>query len=124
MLLQGSVGVGKSLTAESVAEEIKCPLYAATNPGELGIRPGLRVTHPSDDLLSTMNATSRHKIWQNSIQGPDDAVSDWTEPAITIGNVKDLARVGLKGHEIKNAVKTARLFAAKEDHGHFKGDTN
>lgn len=35
MLFQGPAGVGKTLTAESVAERMKCPLYALSS-GELG----------------------------------------------------------------------------------------
>lgn len=35
MLFQGPAGVGKTLTAESVAEEMKCPLYTISS-GELG----------------------------------------------------------------------------------------
>ncbi|KAK7753053.1 hypothetical protein SLS62_005003 [Diatrype stigma] len=35
MLFQGPAGVGKTLTAESVAEEMKCPLYTMSS-GELG----------------------------------------------------------------------------------------
>ncbi|RYP93272.1 hypothetical protein DL770_000647 [Monosporascus sp. CRB-9-2] len=155
MLLQGPVGVRKTFTAESVAEEMKCLLPGPTvDERDVFLQERSSASMSQNQLVAVflrplkyyrgvlllttnrvkaldpafesrihlminyppLNATSRHKIWQNFIQGPDDAMSDGTEPAITTGDVKGLARLDLSGREIKDVVKTARLLAAKEEY--------
>lgn len=54
MLLNGPPGVGKTLTAESVAETMEAPLYSIS-AGDLGIDPG-RVERKLLDVFRMANA--------------------------------------------------------------------
>ena len=54
MLLNGPPGVGKTLTAEAVAETMKVPLYSVS-AGDLGIDPG-RVERRLLEVFRVANA--------------------------------------------------------------------
>ncbi|XDG01819.1 hypothetical protein ABKA04_001434 [Annulohypoxylon sp. FPYF3050] len=134
LLLAGPPGVGKTLTAESVAEELKRPLYRV-GAGDLGtavsrVECSLKsafdqcahwnavllideadvfLERRSSDRMNQNELVSdiRRQIWSKFLERLPSA-------EIKERDLDDLARWVINGRQIKSAVKTACIIATKQ----------
>ncbi|TVY75704.1 hypothetical protein LSUE1_G006111, partial [Lachnellula suecica] len=129
-VLYGEPGVGKTFTAESIADDIQKPLYML-NSGELGFEP-VRVESNLNSALKlaahwgaivlidetdvfleqrTIHDLTRNslvsKLWKMFI----DRTSKNTTEAWPESVFDDISKVTLNGRQIKNAARTANTLA-------------
>ncbi|KAL8762342.1 MAG: hypothetical protein Q9184_001649 [Pyrenodesmia sp. 2 TL-2023] len=125
MLMHGDPGTGKTLTAESVAEIAKMPLYRVTC-GDIGtntdevekISQYCAALRKDVELLpnqvtlhyKNLNRSARKKIWQSFLDMLEEDKED-----VNFGQIKlrldDLAGKELDGRQIRNVLTTARQLA-------------